>query len=76
MILRKIEELKGEVLINRKLLQELMQKSKAGRKDLAPSLPDGVVLPLQNFQQVEKVERVIRRGSAEQQQLVNIYRST
>jgi hypothetical protein len=52
--------------------QQLILRSvgAAGRANMTATIPNGIVLPMQTFEQVETVEKKLRRSSADTEQLV------
>lgn len=67
----KLEELKEEIRINRQQIIELTRAAKVTNKDSStPTLPQDIVLPLQNYQQIEKLEKKLRNEPAVKRQMV------
>jgi len=70
-LFRKLAELKEEVRVNRQQITDLAKALKGpSRGNSAPILPRDVLLPLQTFPQVEKLEKRLRTESAVRAQMV------
>ena len=80
--LQHLVELKAQVRLNTqllqsqaKLLQDLLniagkQRGLEGAASTGPTMPSSVVLPMQSFQQVQRLERTLRATPVERQKLV------
>jgi len=67
-------EMKALQQQNQHIIDELLKGRSVGARPVpsTPKLPDGVLLPLQNFDQVTSLERKLLRSSEERRQLVGI----
>ena len=70
---RSLEELKADVTLLKVQQQEILNRLGKKNTNIEKSLPDGVILPIESWQQMEILEARLRKvssGSAMQQMLV------
>ena len=72
-LFRSLEELKADVTLLKVQQQEILNRLGKKNTNIEKSLPDGVILPIESWQQMEILEARLRKvssGSAMQQMLV------
>ena len=70
---RSLEELKADVTLLKVQQQEILNRLGKKNTNIEKSLPDGVILPIESWQQMEILEARLRKVSSEsamQQMLV------